>query len=136
MLKNLLTILTILCSSVTVFAYQDCIIMSDGKLTDINIEDNTIVDITPVITVMNEKNTLMVHPLKQGSTKFCVLKNDKSLALFTIEVTELETIITPPLGFDVFTIDSPGNEIEFNLDEPPSKLNFDNTNYKNGKNNG
>ena len=52
-----------LISTLGVQAYQDCIITSDEKLTDIKIEDNTILNISPLVTVLNEKNTLIVNPL-------------------------------------------------------------------------
>lgn len=104
-----------------VFAFQDCIVTNDGKLTDISIRDNTIIDVYPLITVMNEKNTLIVHPLKEGTTKFCVLKNDKDIVMFDVVVTDNKTIIDQVEGFDVFTIDTPGNYDDevFELDKPP-----------------
>ena len=103
----------------TAQAFEDCIITSNGKLTGINIEDNSIIDVFPLITIMNEKNTLIVHPLASGKTRFCVLKNSKSLALFEVEVSEYETKINAPDGFEVLTIDKPDDDFEFELDEPP-----------------
>ena len=123
MIKKFLISILILSVAQAVYAYEDCIITNNGKLTDINIEDNTIIDVYPIITVMNEKNTLMVHPLKTGKTRFCVLKNNKSLALFDAEVDEFETRINAPDGFEVLTLDSPFDEFEFELDEPPEVLN-------------
>jgi len=122
-IKKFLISILILSVAQAVYAYEDCIITNNGKLTDINIEDNTIIDVYPIVTVMNEKNTLMVHPLKTGKTRFCVLKNNKSLALFDAEVDEFETRINAPDGFEVLTLDSPFDEFEFELDEPPEVLN-------------
>ena len=119
MLKKILPILLILLTTTTANAFEDCIIVNDGKLTDINIEDNTIIDVFPLITVMNEKNTLMVHPLKIGRTRFCALKNNKNLVLFEVEASEVETRVNAPEGFEVLTLDTPNNEFEFELDEPP-----------------
>lgn len=123
MIKKFLISILILSVAQAVYAYEDCIITNSGKLTDINIEDNTIIDVYPIVTVMNEKNTLMVHPLKTGKTRFCVLKNNKSLALFDAEIDEFETKINAPDGFEVLTLDSPFDEFEFELDEPPEVLN-------------
>lgn len=123
MIKKFLISILILSVAQAVYAYEDCIITNNGKLTDINIEDNTIIDVYPIVTVMNEKNTLMVHPLKTGKTRFCVLKNNKSLALFDAEIDEFETRINAPDGFEVLTLDSPFDEFEFELDEPPEVLN-------------
>ena len=112
--------LIFLLSANTVFAFQDCIIESDGKLTDISIENNTIVDVCPIFTIMNEKNTLYVHPLKEGKTRICVLKNGKQKIMFNVQITENETKIDDIEGFDILTIDEPPEEID--IDEPPEGL--------------
>ena len=58
-------------------AFEDYIISTNGKLSNILIENNEIVDICPIITIANDKNILMVHPLKEGITCFTVVKNNK-----------------------------------------------------------
>ena len=113
-----LTILLILFLSLPAYAFEDYIIMTKGKLTDISIEDNSIVDVCPLITIMNDKNTLMVSPLKIGKTRFCVLKNNKEKVMFSIEVTESKTYISDVEGFKILALDSPEKE-EFVLDKPP-----------------
>ncbi len=102
-------------------AYQDCLITTNGKLTDISIENNSVVDVYPLVTLMNDKNTLMVTPLKTGKTRFCVLKNDKEIVMFNIEIKNDETIIDEVKGFEILTIDKPveDGEEEFELDKPP-----------------
>lgn len=122
MIKKFAIILSIFLTTLTVQAYEDCIVTNNGKLTDISIEDNTVVDVFPLITVMNEKNTLIVHPLKSGKTRFCVLKNNKNIAMFTVEINEFNTIINAPNGFDVLTLDPPTNDFEFELDAPPDMI--------------
>ena len=69
-------------------AFQDCVITTDAKLTDIKIENHNIIDVCPLITIMNEKNTLIVHPLSVGQTRFCVLKNNKNIEVFNVKVEE------------------------------------------------
>jgi hypothetical protein len=101
-------------------AYEDCIVTTCGKLTDISIEDNTIVDVYPLITVMNDKNVLIFHPLNVGKTKVCVLKNGKDKIMFNIEVNEEITVIDEVSGFDILAIDSPP-EI-YDIDLPPTKI--------------
>ena len=114
---SLLLCLTILSSPV--FAYQDLIITTDGRLTDISIKNNKLVDVYPLITVMNEKNTLIVHPLTVGSTRICVLKNNKNIFMFNIKITKDETIIDEVEGFDILPIDKPfKDEDKFELDKP------------------
>ncbi len=116
-MKKLLIICSMLFSPV--FAYQDCIVTTDGKLTDISIENNKLVDVYPLVTVMNEKNTLIVHPLSEGSTRFCVLKNNKNIVMFNIKITKNETIIDEVEGFVILPIDKPFKDDErFELDKP------------------
>ena len=119
MIKKLLPLILIPLTTLSAQAYEDCVIMSDGKLTDINIEDNTLIDVYPLVTVANDKKTLIVHPLKHGNIRFCLLKNNKQLALFEVYVGELETKVNAPDGFEVLTIDPPTDDFEFTLDEPP-----------------
>lgn len=101
----------------SVQAFEDYIVTTKGKLTDISIEDNTIVNVYPLITIMNNKNTLMVTPLKVGKTRFCVLKNNKEKIMFEIDITEDKTKISDVNGFDILSLDTPF--YEFKLDEPP-----------------
>ena len=103
------------CSAV--FSYEDCIIASDGKLTNIKIEDNTIVDVCPLITIMNEKNILVIHPLKTGQTKVCILKNDKEIIDFEVNVKDYETTVEEVEGLEILTLDAPDEPME--IDEPP-----------------
>lgn len=112
------SILLIFFSALQAFAFEDCIITTKGKLTDISIENNKIVDVYPLITIMNDKNTLMVTPLMAGKTRFCVLKNGKEKVMFNIEVNEHKTHIDNVEGFDILVLDKPETE-EFVLDEPP-----------------
>ena len=67
---------------------------------------------------MNDKNTLMVTPLKEGKTRVCFLKNNKEKVMFNIEVSEEKTLIDEVEGFDILSLDSPVEE-NFILDEPP-----------------
>ena len=108
-------------SFTSAFALEDCVIFSDGKLTDISIEDNTVIDVYPLITIMNEKNTLIVHPLKLGKTRFCILKNGKEKVMFNVLVEEDRTLIDEVEGFSILQIDEPPNinEYDIELDLPP-----------------
>lgn len=104
-MKKLLLILCI--SILPAQAFEDCVVSTDGKLSDISIEQNDIIDVYPLYTIMNEKNTLIVHPLKTGKTRFCILKNGKEIVMFNVEVTEENTVIDDVKGFDMLPIDVP-----------------------------
>ena len=71
---------------------------------------------------MNEKNTLLVRPLKEGETRFCVLKNNKDKIMFTVKVEADKTTIDDVDGFDILGIDEPPEEYEFELDEPVLRM--------------
>ena len=118
MIKRLATMFFIFYFSLQVYGYEDYIVTTKGKLTDISIEDNTVVDVYPLITIMNDKNTLIISPLKIGKTRVCVLKNGKEKVMFNIEVKEEETLINEVKGFEMLSIDQPDEE-RFILDEPP-----------------
>ena len=132
--KYILTLLSFLIT-LPVLAYEDCIITTNGKLTDIKIQHNDIVDVFPLTTIMNDKNTLIIHPLKDGATKFTVIKNNKDKFLFSVKVTDEQTEINANEGFEVITIDCPPGAYEyyFNLDEPPETENSDTSNNNYGK---
>jgi len=118
-MKKYLLLLFLLMSMQTSFALEDCLVTTNKKLSDIRIEDNTVIDVFPLYTIMNEKNTLIVHPLKIGKTRFSVLKENKNIILFNVKVTEDSTEISPAEGFDILEIDCPPNFYEFELDVPP-----------------
>ena len=113
-----LTIAIIFFTTLQAQAFEDCVITTNGKLTDISIEDNTIIDVCPLVTIMNNKNTLIVSPLKVGKTRFCVLKNNKDIVMFNVEVMKEKTIIDDVKGFEILTIDAPFEE--FVIDLPPN----------------
>lgn len=118
-MKNFLTTIFLLCFTLQAQAFEDYIITTDGKLTDISIENNTVINVYPLITIMNDKNTLFVSPLKTGKTRFCVLKNNKEKIMFNVEVSQDKTTIGEVKGFEILSIDVPQKEEELILDEPP-----------------
>ena len=72
-----------------------------GKLTEIKLENNEIIDVYPVFTLMNEKNMLYVHPLKEGKTGFSILKNGKDRYTFSVTVDSERTVIKGSDCFDI-----------------------------------
>ena len=121
-MKNCFKILiSLILLSIPAYAFEDCIITTDGKLTGIKIQHNDIIDVFPMITLMNDKNTLIVHPLREGSTKFTVIKNDKDKYLFSVNISDEGTNISKVEGFDILTVDCPPGAYEyyFDLDLPP-----------------
>lgn len=103
------------------YAYQECIITTDKKLSDIKIEHNDVIDVFPLVTIMNDKNTLVVHPLKEGTSRFIVTKGGKEKFVFNVTITRFETKINEVDGFDIFQIDTPPQNYEYELDTPPTE---------------
>ena len=108
-MKKYIILLALSMLSLPTFAFEDYIITTDGKLTDIKIQHNDIINVYPLITVDNEKNTLVIEPLKVGETKFTVLKNNKDKYLFNVNVTEDKTTVEVVEGFGILAIDAPPN---------------------------
>ena len=121
MLKLIKILLIFFLSAIPIsaFAYQECIITTDKKLSDIKIEHNDVIDVFPLVTIMNDKNTLVVHPLKEGASKFIVTKGGKEQFVFNVTITRFETKIDEVDGFDIFQIDTPPQNYEYELDTPP-----------------
>ncbi|MBR1776774.1 hypothetical protein IJ750_06870 [bacterium] len=120
-MKKILAVISLFLITLSVQAREDCIISNPEKLTDIKIEHNDVIDVFPLVTIMNEKNTLIVHPLKEGASRFIVTKGGKEKVVFNVKVEGDSTIIDEIQGFEILTIDCPPGyfEYEYELDEPP-----------------
>jgi len=119
-LKKLIFTLLIFFIGLQAQAFEDCLIISKTKLTDIRIENNQMIDVYPLVTIMNEKNVLIVHPLKEGITCFSVRKPNKERELFHVKITADKTEIKDIEGYEILTLDIPPLvEKMFELDLPP-----------------
>ena len=119
MYKWLLTLL-LLSICLQSHALEDYIITTDGKLSDIKIQDESIVEIIPLVTIDNKKNTIFVFPKKTGVTSFTIKKDSCENYLFHVKVEDNRTIISDIKGFKVIAMDNP--PADFELDLPPEKL--------------
>ena len=121
-LRHLVTLLLFsIAFTLPTWSFEDALVMTNGKMTNIKIQHNDIIDVFPLITIMNDKNTLIVHPLKIGKTKFSLIKNEKEKFIFDVNVTEDTTLISSQDGFEIMNIDCPPGSFVyyFNLDKPP-----------------
>ena len=118
-------LLTLLCIYLLIlqpsFAFEDVVISSTSKLSDIKIEYNDVINVYPLITLTNDKKILMIEPLKEGHSRFIVTKDKKEQAIFSVKVEAERTIVNAPDNFEVLPLDIPAEiyEYEFDLDEPP-----------------
>ena len=106
------------------YSFEDVIISSDSRLSDIKIEYNDIINVYPLVTISNDKKVLIIEPLKTGSSRFIVTKDKKEQVVFSVKVNSDETFVNAPEGFDVLPVDIPSEiyEYEFDLDEPPEAI--------------
>ena len=102
------------------FAFEDCVVVTDGKITNVSIENETLLNVYPLVTIMNDKNTLFFQPLNIGETKVSALKNGKEKILFDVKITEEETFIENVQDFEIVSLDVPPENLEIDL--PPIKI--------------
>ena len=119
MKKSFLIIALILISTLQTQAFEEYILSTEGKLSKINIENSEILKIEPVITIDNSKNTLFITPLKEGETKFSVVKNNVEKITFDVKINEENISFSQIDGFDIVAFDAPPVILDCNLDEPP-----------------
>ena len=119
-----LLFLFLLMFTLPAYSYEECIVSSNSKLTNIKIEYNDIINVYPLITLANDKNILMVEPLKEGSTRFKVTKNKNDESIFTVEVNADSTIIKGDEDFEIITLDVPPEiyEYAFEIDKLPEEI--------------
>lgn len=119
MKKSFLTIALILISTLQTQAFEEYILSTEGKLSKINIENSEILKIEPVITIDNSKNTLFITPLKEGETKFSVVKDNVEKITFDVKINEENISFSQIDGFDIVAFDTPPVILDCNLDKPP-----------------
>ena len=111
----------ILTSGLQTYAFEDFIVTTDQKIIGIETEDKAILDVYPITTIMNKKNTLFFHPIKEGQTKVH-LKNEKEKEfIFNIIVSGDTASIENVEGFEIISLDNPPEAFEIDL--PPTNIN-------------
>ena len=102
---------------------SDYLIMSDKCIKNTLLSNPEILTLSPFFTIFNEKNVILIHPLKQGSSDLTVLF-DKNYESFKIQVEPKTSKIpnqTIKIGdLEIVLLDSlPQNE-DFEIDKPPT----------------
>ena len=111
----------ILTSGLQTYAFEDFIVTTDHKIVSIETEHKTMLDVYPITTIMNKKNTIFFHPIKEGETKVH-LKNEKEKEfIFNIIVSSETASIENVEGFEIISIDNPPEAFEIDL--PPTNIN-------------
>ena len=119
MTRSFLTIALILVSTLQTQAFEEYILSTESRLSKINVENNEILNIQPLITIDNSKNTLFITPLKEGETKFSFVKDGLEKITFDVKIDEEKVSFSQVEGFDIVAFDAPPIILDCNLDEPP-----------------
>ena len=99
-------------------AFEDLILSSNEKMTDIKIENNQIINIHYLTTILNEKDTIFINPINIGETSFSLIKANEKYT-FNVKVDEDETFINNIEGFEIVSLDTPPQILDFEIDPPP-----------------
>lgn len=117
-MKKLIIIFLIFLTSLQAQAFEDFILSADSKISNIKIEDTSIININPLATILNEKNVLFITPQKIGKTSFSLQKNDKTYK-FDVVIKENETIISKNNEFEIISLDTLPQIFDYQIDVPP-----------------
>lgn len=91
----------------TNIAYADsCIMITESKITDINCSNNDIISINVLTTLSNEKRSLIVSSLKDGSCDFTI-KLNKSNYKYKAVVDNGKLKITGSNKIKILPVDLP-----------------------------
>ena len=117
MKKIILTTLIFL-TSLQAQAFEDFILSTDSKISNIKIKDTSVININPLTTILNEKNILFITPIKIGETSFSLQKEDK-IFNFNVVVKDKETIISKNDEFEIVSLDTHPQILDCEIDLPP-----------------
>lgn len=117
-MKKLIIIFLIFLTSLQAQAFEDIILSTDGKISNIKIENASIININPLTTIQNERNTLFITPVKTGETNFSLKKMNK-IYNFNVNVEENKTIISENETFEIIPLDTHPSILDYQVDLPP-----------------
>ena len=117
-MKKFFLITLIFFISLQAQAFEELVLSADEKISDIKIEDNSILNIYPLTTILNEKNILFLVPQKTGNTSFSLLKEGKKYN-FDVKITESDTDVAEQGGFEILPLDNHPIILDCDIDIPP-----------------
>lgn len=114
-------VLTIALFSVLIqpdFAYEDLIISNTNTITQIKNRTPDIINIEPIYTIMNERNTVLINVLTEGIADFSLELETGKVANFELSASKNKTEIKKSAkDFNIFVVDDYVESVE--LDLPP-----------------
>ena len=76
-IKYILAAIVLICGIKPVFA-DSCIMISETSITDIKCKDCGIINVKPLLSLSNEKKSIMVTSLRDGQTELTIKIKNKS----------------------------------------------------------
>ena len=116
-MKNFIGILLSLILGLSAYAYEDFLISVGDIVAQIKNNSPEIIDVKTQVTIMNERNLVIVTCLKEGIGKFSLMLENGKVEDFQVTVNKKESKIETSANFEIFTIDDISKEWE--LDLPP-----------------
>ena len=117
-MKKILGILFNFAIALQATAYEDLIMSCDDTIAQIKNKTPYIITVDTLTTLMNNRDTILVDTLKEGTGEFTLIFETGQIADFKLKIDEKSTqIIKQTKNFDVFVIDDYAKETEIDL--PP-----------------
>ena len=117
-MKKIILTTLIFITSLQAQAFEDFVLSTDTKISNITIKDTSVININPLPTILNEKNTLFIIPQKIGETSFSLQKDGK-IFNFNVVVKDNETIISENDEFEIVSLDTHPQILDCEIDTPP-----------------
>lgn len=117
--KGFFAVTLMLFSTLQAQAFEEYILSTKSILSEIKIENQEILNIEPIVTIDNSKNTLFIIPLKEGETSFSFVKDKKEKISFDVKIEGKKAFFSKIEGFDIVAFDEPPIILDCNLDKPP-----------------
>lgn len=112
--RILITFLMLFCAN---FAYADsCIVISDMPITDIQCEDESVINVRSLVTLTNSRTSLIITSLKDGSTRFTLgIKNKPHV--YKVNVQGGKIVVDGDNSIKVMPIDLPAEVLDGGSEE-------------------
>lgn len=116
MIKKIITLLIIFLGANQTFAFENYLITTEKIIKKITVSDESIISATPIFTIDNEKNIIVLEAKKIGTATITIITDETEK--IQVKVSENKTSITPCVGYIYEVIDTPPEPIQ-EIDAPP-----------------
>lgn len=117
-MKKIILIFLIFFFTLQAQAFEDVILSAEEKISNIKIEEDSIINVNHLTTIQNKKNILFILPKREGKTKLFLTKKNKQY-VFEIEVKKRKTYVEKKEDFEIVSLDTPPSFFDYQIDIPP-----------------